>query len=46
MLSLAANLEIDPSNLAKILSGHRNAGEQLIRADEYLMGGTTIEYHG
>ncbi len=43
--SLAANLEIDPSNLAKILSGLRKSGNQLIRAYEYLMGGTTIGYH-
>ncbi|HYD18447.1 MAG TPA: hypothetical protein VEF76_08210 [Patescibacteria group bacterium] len=43
--SLAANLEIDPSNLAKILSGHRDAGTQLIHAHEYLMSRTTLAYH-
>ena len=35
--TLATKLETDPSNLAKILSGNRNAGEQLIRIHEYLM---------
>ena len=39
---LAANLEIDHSNLAKTLSGHRNAGDLLIRVYEYLMGRTGI----
>jgi hypothetical protein len=43
--NLAAKIEIDPSNLAKILSGHRNAGNQLIHAYEYLMSRTTIGYH-
>jgi hypothetical protein len=44
--SLAANLEIDPSNLAKTLSDLRKSGNPLIHAYEYLAGVTTIEYHG
>ncbi len=33
---LAAALELDASNLAKILSGERSAGDQLFRVDAYL----------
>lgn len=34
--SLAATLKTDPANLAKALSGDRNAGDWLIRTQEYL----------
>jgi hypothetical protein len=36
--SLAAKLKIDPSNLAKVLSGGRNAGDLLVRASDSLAG--------
>jgi transcriptional regulator with XRE-family HTH domain len=36
--NLAAALETDPSNLAKILSSDRNAGDWLIRAHKHLTG--------
>lgn len=35
--NLATAFEIDPSNLAKILSGSRNAGDWLIRVHEHLV---------
>ena len=35
--SLAVELETDSSNLAKVLSGGRNAGDWLIRAEKYLI---------
>ena len=35
--SIAATLETDPSNLAKVLSGDRNAGDWLVHAYEYLV---------